>query len=270
MAAGGLLAAGLAPVPLCAQEKEFFLFVGLRGGLDGLTAMPPVGDPGYGSMRQELALAVEEVLPLDGFFGLHPSLARLHQSFKAGEAVLHHATGLPGQETQSHFLAWRNLREAAGAALPMQNVHADDFENAMAALAQGWRRGHMPSACGMAFCGWDMHAGQGAVDGLLAQRLSVLDRGLWRLRQALSPALWRRTRIVVASEFGRQVAGNAAGGTEHGGGGVAFVLGGGVEGGAVRADWPGLEAGQLQSGGIRVTGDIRLLFSQARRGFTGA
>jgi len=265
---GGLLAASLAPAVLHAEERRFFLLIGLRGGLDGLTAMPPVGDPDYQLMRGKLALNVEDVLPLDGFFGLHPSLAHLHRSFHAGEAALHHATGLPRQEMQSHFVAWRTLcamaDEAAGGTLPMQTVQADHFENAMKALAQSWTLGRVPDACGVAFSGWDMHAAQGAGGGLLAQRLSVLDRGLWRLREGLSPVHWRCTCILVVSEFGRHVTGNAAGGTEHGGAGVALVLGGGVRGGVVHADWPGLKTRQLQSDGLKVTRDIRPLFSHAR------
>jgi uncharacterized protein (DUF1501 family) len=54
----------------------------------------------------------------------------------------------------------------------------------------------------------------------------------------------KRTVIVVATEFGREVAVNGTLGTDHGTGGAAFVLGGAVRGGRVIADWPGLAKGR--------------------------
>ena len=52
-----------------------FVFVLLRGALDGLSAVPPVGDPDYAALRGQIALAKSgegAALPLDGTFGLHP------------------------------------------------------------------------------------------------------------------------------------------------------------------------------------------------------
>jgi uncharacterized protein (DUF1501 family) len=89
--------------------------------------------------------------------------------------------------------------------------------------------------------GWDTHACQGAV---LARALRELDHGLGALKSSLGDA-WADTVALVMTEFGRTVRGNGTGGTDHGTGSVAFVLGGRVAGGAVRADWPGLAAADL-------------------------
>ena len=48
------------------------------------------------------------------------------------------------------------------------------------------------------------------------------------------------TLVVVATEFGRTAAVNGTGGTDHGTGSVAMLLGGTVSGGRILADWPGL------------------------------
>ncbi|MEO5883783.1 MAG: DUF1501 domain-containing protein, partial [Caldimonas sp.] len=68
---------------------------------------------------------------------------------------------------------------------------------------------------------------------------------------------WNRTVVVVVSEFGREVAVNGTLGTDHGSGGVAFVLGGAVRG-QVIGDWPGLAKSQRYEGrDLRITTDLR-------------
>ncbi|HYM34433.1 MAG TPA: hypothetical protein VET48_03500, partial [Steroidobacteraceae bacterium] len=83
-----------------------FVFVILRGALDGLAAAPPYGDANYAGKRGELALSVSggegSALKLDGHFALHPSLAKLHQRYQANELTLIHAVASPYRE-RSHF-----------------------------------------------------------------------------------------------------------------------------------------------------------------------
>ena len=107
--------------------------------------------------------------------------------------------------------------------------------------------------------GWDSHANQANPNGPLASSLRQLDAGLAALRNGLvSGGAWDRTVIVVASEFGREVAVNGTLGTDHGTGGVAFVLGGPVKGGRVVADWPGLARSQRYEGrDLKITTDLR-------------
>jgi uncharacterized protein (DUF1501 family) len=88
------------------NAKSRFVFIVMRGALDGLAAAPPYGDPDYAGLRRELALKAPGspggALPLDGFFGLHPSLSFLHDSYAARELVVFHGIASPYRE-RSHF-----------------------------------------------------------------------------------------------------------------------------------------------------------------------
>jgi uncharacterized protein (DUF1501 family) len=60
------------------------------------------------------------------------------------------------------------------------------------------------------------------------------------------------------SEFGRRVAENGGGGTDHGHGNVMFVMGGGVNGGKIYGDWPGISKDKLDGpGDLAITTDFR-------------
>ena len=94
--------------------------------------------------------------------------------------------------------------------------------------------------------GWDSHI---ATDSVMSGPLDRLGHGLAAFATDLGPAELARTTIVVMSEFGRRVAENSAAGTDHGSGGIMFVLGGGIVGGKVHADWPGLAPEHLTGPG---------------------
>jgi uncharacterized protein (DUF1501 family) len=115
-----------------------------------------------------------------------------------------------------------------------------------------------PQAAVLEIGGWDTHANQVNPNGPLGNGLRQLDAGLAALRSGLSAGgAWNRTVVVVASEFGRTVAINGTQGTDHGTGGVAFVLGGAVRGG-VATDWPGLARSQRYEGrDLKTTTDLR-------------
>lgn len=95
--------------------------------------------------------------------------------------------------------------------------------------------------------GWDTHANQGLLTGRLATVLKGLGESLATLKTSLGPA-WNKTAVAVVTEFGRTAAVNGTGGTDHGTAGIAFLLGGAVNGGRVIARWPGLSAGNLFEG----------------------
>jgi uncharacterized protein (DUF1501 family) len=86
--------------------------------------------------------------------------------------------------------------------------------------------------------GWDTHVGQGTVKGRLAGTLTQFANGLLALKTGLGPA-WRRTVVVCITEFGRTVAPNGTGGTDHGTASMTLVLGGAVKGGRILGDWVG-------------------------------
>jgi len=111
----GALAAGgafltprlcLANAAQLTRRRARFVLVVLRGALDGLAAVPPLGDRDYASLRGEFALRppgeAQGALPLNGFFGLHPALNFLHESYAARELTVFHAVASPYRE-RSHF-----------------------------------------------------------------------------------------------------------------------------------------------------------------------
>jgi len=92
--------------------------------------------------------------------------------------------------------------------------------------------------------GWDTHTAQ---RGRLAAQLKGLDAMVGALQTGLGP-LWADTLVLVATEFGRTVAVNGTGGTDHGQASAAMLFGGGVKGGRVVSDWPGLTQAALYEG----------------------
>jgi uncharacterized protein (DUF1501 family) len=105
-ASGALLSSRVTFAGMAGGKKPRLVFVILRGALDGLAAVPACGDPGYAELRGDLALARpgtdDGALPLDGFFGLHPSLSFMQQSYAARELVVFHAVASPYRD-RSHF-----------------------------------------------------------------------------------------------------------------------------------------------------------------------
>ena len=120
-----------------------------------------------------------------------------------------------------------------------------------------------PRVATIDFGGWDTHISQQGEYSQLTRNLRLLDRSVAALKTALGP-VWRHTAVLIVTEFGRAVAPNGSGGTDHGTAGAAFVAGGAVQGGRVIADWPGLGQGALHEGrDVRPTLDLRALFKAA-------
>lgn len=107
--------------------------------------------------------------------------------------------------------------------------------------------------------GWDTHVAQG---NLLGPILQDLGASLAAFDQDLGGEMSRVT-VVVQTEFGRRLKENSGLGTDHGRASVMFAMGGGVRGGRVLADWPGLEDAQLEPpGDLRVTTDYRRVLAE--------
>jgi uncharacterized protein (DUF1501 family) len=359
-------AAGLVALPriafAAAPTDHRLVVVILRGALDGLAAVPPWRDPYYAEQRGSLALeppGPAGVLDLDGYFGLHPALAPLHDFYRKGELIALHAVATPYRE-RSHFDGqdllengslrprgardgWlnralaefdgsRRLGLAVGQTVPLMlnggvpvatwapsrlPDPAPDFVARVAALwrddtllgpalAEGLRAQAMsqevlgperdaammpgggralapyagavgkllaaadgPRVAVFEVGGWDTHAQQGRLTGRLAAALDNLGRGLAALAQGLGGE-WRRTAVIAISEFGRTVAVNGSGGTDHGTAGCALLAGGAVTGGRVLADWPGLAPAKLHEGrDLKPTLDARSLFKGVLRDHLG-
>jgi uncharacterized protein (DUF1501 family) len=106
--------------------------------------------------------------------------------------------------------------------------------------------------------GWDTHSGQ---RGRLNAQLRGLDQMISALKTGLG-ADWADTLVVVATEFGRTVAPNGTGGTDHGQASVSMLLGGAVAGNQVIADWPGLNQAALYEGrDLKPTTDLDALIA---------
>lgn len=107
--------------------------------------------------------------------------------------------------------------------------------------------------------GWDTHVAQ---NNLLPANLDDVAKSIESFVKDLGPHMSKVT-VVVQTEFGRRLHENAGLGTDHGRGGVMLVLGGGVRGGRVIADWPTLHPDQLdETGDLRVTTDYRNVLTE--------
>lgn len=110
---------------------------------------------------------------------------------------------------------------------------------------------------------WDHHVNEGAVQGLLANRLGEFASGLRAFRDDLGDAA-ENVVVVTMSEFGRTAAENGNLGTDHGHGNAMLVLGPSVRGGKVYGRWPGLERDELfEERDLAVTTDFRSVLAEA-------
>ncbi len=73
-----------------------------RGAADGLNLVVPHGESAYYRMRPSIAIPQQQVIDLDGFFGLHPALAAFQPLWEQRHLAIVHAAGSP-DPTRSHF-----------------------------------------------------------------------------------------------------------------------------------------------------------------------
>ncbi|MGO9397476.1 MAG: DUF1501 domain-containing protein [Xanthobacteraceae bacterium] len=115
-----------------------FLTIVLRGALDGLATVAPVGDPDWTALRGDNALMPNGKTPalkLTDFFALNPAMPNLHRMFKANQAIVVHVCATPYRE-RSHFDG-QDLLESG---LPKPAVSESGWLNrALASLAPGGR-----------------------------------------------------------------------------------------------------------------------------------
>jgi uncharacterized protein (DUF1501 family) len=106
IASGTLFAWAYLPKLARAEGRDpRLLVIVLRGALDGLAAVAPVGDPDWIALRGDHALTLggnPAALPLDSFFALNPAMPNLHRLYKSGAATIVHAAATPYRE-RSHF-----------------------------------------------------------------------------------------------------------------------------------------------------------------------
>ena len=105
---------------------------------------------------------------------------------------------------------------------------------------------------------WDTHDAQGvfASGGRMYDLMDELAKGLEAFKKDMVDD-GREFVVLVMTEFGRTLAENSSGGTDHGHGGVTIAMGTNVMGGQIYGTWPGLAPGQLDIGDMVTTTDIR-------------
>lgn len=115
--------------------------------------------------------------------------------------------------------------------------------------------------------GWDTHRRQKAAIVTSFRRLQHL---ILQLQAGVGADVWGKTVLLTVTEFGRTVAENGSGGTDHGTGGLMLVAGGAVRGGRVMGAWPGLdEAALYDRRDLMPTSDVRSWAAWAMRGMYG-
>ena len=104
----------LAGIPLQGYTKDKppgnISVIILEGGMDGLTAVPPFGDPSLVAMRE--SIMSDKYLKLNSFFGLHSRLKTLSSLMAIDNASIVHATAFPYKK-RSHFEG-QDLMEGGG------------------------------------------------------------------------------------------------------------------------------------------------------------
>lgn len=175
-------------------------------------------------------------------------------------------------ETWAHAAGAQTLRALDG----MSHILTDDYEPAagveypggglgdqLATLARLIKTGAGLQVATLDYGGWDTHDYQGDQGtGQFGAQLDELGRSLAAFHRDLG-ALSTNVTVMVMSEFGRRLEQNSSQGTDHGHGSALFLLGGGVNGGKVYGDWPGLSHDQLfDQADLAVTTDYRQVVSE--------
>jgi uncharacterized protein (DUF1501 family) len=200
-----------------------------------------------------------EVAPLTGSGLKIPSnrlrdaILRANQNTKTGEALQQAIT------TESEIESTRGMEVAAARGAPAVN----GFPKV------AMQMGHMLQAnpkLSLAFLdlgGFDTHVTE---DGILPRALENFSEGISTLKDALGAEEWKRTHVVVMSEFGRTVRENGTKGTDHGHGGIALLAGGHIAGGRMLGGFHGLDDSALnQNRDLPVLLDWRDLLSDSMR-----
>ena len=340
-------------------RADTIITVYMRGGMDGLMAVPVLGDSTLASLRPTQRIADSQNLTLDNHFGLHPALKFFKQLYDQKQLAVIQSVGTP-VGTRSHFDDQKALEYAAYAnpdttagwqnryltALGTTDVfagystgfqspvslkgpaettvfenlkfvrlndfdglnHADHIQalkqlytagasnwqttslnsiaasERLAAMDSGSNTSSYPDTPnGRRFStlatmlkngvniktanveidgNFDVHSNAGISNGEMFNNFSDLNNSLFAFKNDLG-SLWNNVTIVTITEFGRRVQENASQGFDHGWASAMFVMGGGVKGGQVIAEWPGLN--NLRDGDLKVTLDYRHVLAEVMK-----
>jgi uncharacterized protein (DUF1501 family) len=99
---GFLTRAVYAEVDRAAASRKKLVVIFQRGACDGMNVVVPYAEKNYYKMRPTIAIQKNEVLDLDGYFGLHPSMSAMKPLYDQGHLAIVHAAGSP-DPSRSHF-----------------------------------------------------------------------------------------------------------------------------------------------------------------------
>jgi uncharacterized protein (DUF1501 family) len=359
---------GFGPSPLMVRAAEaaqagakVLVKIFLRGGCDGLNLCVPYGDPEYYGLRGGIAVARNEVMNLDGYFGLNPALGAIKRLYDDGRLAFVPAvgqysltrshfdaqdfmeTGTPGDKSTTTGWLDRTIARIPGSEVTQAVAFANQLprsylgpEPVLVAQsltsfdlrARNWRDEaerllramYEPKDSPVGRMGQETFAamqtllrtpeilaapGNGAdypavaVGNSLRQAAQLIKANLGtrsiyvnvpgafdthsnqtfnntlefqRLGDSLAAfstdlgRLMDDVVVIVTTEFGRTAAVNGSAGTDHGSGYCMIVMGGGVRGGRIYGQWPGLSQTQLYQGrDLAVTTDFRDVFAEVAR-----
>ncbi len=97
-----LMRSVMAEASAAAANRKKLVVIFQRGAADGLNVVVPYQEKNYYTMRPGIAIQKNQVLDLDGFFGLHPALGSFKPLYDQGHLAIVHAAGSP-DHSRSHF-----------------------------------------------------------------------------------------------------------------------------------------------------------------------
>ena len=130
--AGALAGVGLLGGALpadAARPASRLVVVFLRGGLDGLSLLAPLGDPRYADARPTLALPPSRALEVDRLWGWHPDASGLAALFRRRQLAPVVAVADPGA-SRSHFEAMEQLETCSADGRPLRTGWLDRYSDA--------------------------------------------------------------------------------------------------------------------------------------------
>lgn len=167
---------------------------------------------------------------------------------------------LANQSTQTLSALEIAANKALGSLAKPRNYGESKVGEALHQVAELMQADVGLEAATVSMGGWDLHSVMGTWrTGDMQNQLSELSTALAAFYAEIA-SYQSNVTIIVTSEFGRRVAENDSGGTDHGKGGAMMVLGKGINGGQVYGDWPGLET--LNKGDLPITTDHRQVLAE--------
>ncbi len=221
------------------------------------TSLAPTALIGPASAMSVYALR-DISLPQDAAFQRHTR--------KSLQAMWNGNDSLMGRAVESTLTTTRDLGPLARSDPPPHNgaeyPAGDDLGSALAQTARLIRADVGTQVVALDFGSWDHHENLGTVDnGDLQWMVRNMATCLAAFFKDLG-SLGARVTVVTISEFGRTASENGSQGAEHGYGNCMLLLGGGVRGGKVHGNWPGLRSAELVDGDLSVNLDYRSVLAE--------